>query len=455
MRESAFYGQRLNHMSHKDGRDRPDLEEITSQRHSVGMAISDSHFREKGLTGMVNSRLQSLQSSARKHAMPSPETDLLAAGALGVGSAKPITLASIDGGRTTTDHVIEEVDVQPRHIAEQAQQLGFRTRLAILDSNCRLPELVASNTLGGEQLVDVLDQRFGPLGSTGVGGAETAVEARFHFRQNDLLETVEVGGAHTVAETLRHTFSVKVTKNHTVAHGATGNRADQTSAVGGLDGLVEVRLTPLHGGVAEIGDDQSETERTRLVGSVGHDVEVEGFSMVDGTADDDDIATLHCHAQTFDDAVFVAQRLPTLMVDPILIEQVVLNLVKNAAEAIDNANLPPKRRNIELRVVPRHTPEEGGVIEFTVTDMGPGLKDEVIARMYEAFFSTKTDGLGIGLSLCRSIIESHRGRIKAQNLYNGTQVVGCRFSFTVPVETLHRSDAAAPAAEGETTSPSP
>lgn len=140
---------------------------------------------------------------------------------------------------------------------------------------------------------------------------------------------------------------------------------------------------------------------------------------------------------------YVAQRLPTLMVDPILIEQVVLNLLKNAAEAIDNAQLPPSRRNIELRVVPRHTPEEGGVIEFTVTDMGPGLKDEVIARMYEAFFSTKTDGLGIGLSLCRSIIESHRGRIKAQNLYNGSTVVGCRFSFTLPVDPS-RSEASSP-----------
>ena len=71
------------------------------------------------------------------------------------------------------------------------------------------------------------------------------------------------------------------------------------------------------------------------------------------------------------------------------------------------------------------------MIEFTVTDMGPGLKEEVIGRMYEAFFSTKTDGLGIGLSLCRSIIESHRGRIKAQNLYNGSAIVGCRFSFTL------------------------
>ncbi len=130
---------------------------------------------------------------------------------------------------------------------------------------------------------------------------------------------------------------------------------------------------------------------------------------------------------------YVAQRLPPILVDPILIEQVVLNLLKNAAEAIDNAHLPTPRRRIELRVVPRHTAEEGDVIEFTVSDKGPGLKDEVIARMYEAFFSTKVDGLGIGLSLCRSIIESHQGRIKAVNLYNGDIAIGCRFSFTLPV----------------------
>jgi PAS domain S-box-containing protein len=141
---------------------------------------------------------------------------------------------------------------------------------------------------------------------------------------------------------------------------------------------------------------------------------------------------------------YVAQRLPTLMVDPILIEQVVLNLLKNSAEAIDNARLPPARRNIELRVVPRHTAEEGAVVEFSVTDMGPGLKEEVIARLYEAFFSTKPDGLGIGLSLCRTIVESHRGRMKAQNLYNGPVVVGCRFSFTLPVETTRTEPAPSP-----------
>jgi signal transduction histidine kinase len=149
---------------------------------------------------------------------------------------------------------------------------------------------------------------------------------------------------------------------------------------------------------------------------------------------------------------YVAQRLPDLEVDPILIEQVLLNLIRNAAEAIDNAQMPPARRFIELRVVPRHTAEEGGIVEFSVTDTGPGLPDEVIGRLYEAFFSTKPEGLGIGLSLCRSIVESHRGRIRAQNLYNGAAVSGCRFAFSLPVEIPQHpaADATGAAAPGAT-----
>ncbi len=155
---------------------------------------------------------------------------------------------------------------------------------------------------------------------------------------------------------------------------------------------------------------------------------------------------------------YIAQRLPVIMVDPILIEQVLLNLLKNAAEAIDAAQLPPPRRHIELRVVPRHSAEEGGVIEFSVTDMGPGLHEDVAERLYEAFFSTKPEGLGIGLSLCRTIIESHQGRMRAQNLYNQNQAVGCRFSFSIPVELPARSDSsfgALDAPEGPMNPPDP
>jgi PAS domain S-box-containing protein len=146
-----------------------------------------------------------------------------------------------------------------------------------------------------------------------------------------------------------------------------------------------------------------------------------------------ELATIELKRRNVAIQSYVAQRLPVLQVDPILIEQVLLNLLKNAAEAIDNAQMAPKRRTIELRVVPRHTAELGGVIEFSVTDAGPGIREEVIGRLYEAFFSTKSDGMGIGLSLCRSIIESHQGRMKAENLYNGDSICGCRFSFMLPV----------------------
>jgi len=162
-----------------------------------------------------------------------------------------------------------------------------------------------------------------------------------------------------------------------------------------------------------------------------------------------DLAGIELRRRNVSIHTYVAQRLPLLMVDPILIEQVILNLLKNAAEAIDTAGLPASRRHIELRVVPRHTPEDGGTIEFSVTDMGPGLKEEVIARLYEAFFSTKAEGLGIGLSLCRTIVESHRGRMRAQNLYNGEVVVGCRFSFSLPVELRERSEVTTPGALAE------
>ncbi len=129
---------------------------------------------------------------------------------------------------------------------------------------------------------------------------------------------------------------------------------------------------------------------------------------------------------------YVAARLPQLLADPILIEQVLVNLLKNAAESVDAANRPTARRGVELRVVPKQL-DDKAVIEFSVTDSGKGLAPEVMERLYEAFYSTKTDGMGIGLNLCRSIVESHQGRMKAENIYNGAEVTGCCFSFWIPL----------------------
>ena len=129
---------------------------------------------------------------------------------------------------------------------------------------------------------------------------------------------------------------------------------------------------------------------------------------------------------------FIAANLPIVQVDPILIEQVLFNLLRNAAEAIDAAQRPTAQRLVKLRVHGTEVDGQSAVV-FSVRDSGKGLAPEVMARLYEAFFSTKADGMGIGLSLCRSIVESHRGRMTAENTYNGLEVAGCRFSFWIPV----------------------
>jgi C4-dicarboxylate-specific signal transduction histidine kinase len=137
---------------------------------------------------------------------------------------------------------------------------------------------------------------------------------------------------------------------------------------------------------------------------------------------------------------YVAARLPRLLVDPILIEQVLVNLLKNAAESIDNARRPTAQRSVELRAVPRQVDGQD-VVDFSVVDSGKGLAPEVMDRLYEAFFSTKAEGMGIGLNLCRTIVESHQGRMQAENIYNGAEVVGCRFSFWIPVSAAINSAA--------------
>jgi len=131
-------------------------------------------------------------------------------------------------------------------------------------------------------------------------------------------------------------------------------------------------------------------------------------------------------------SLFVSDRLSKLHIDPILIEQVLINLLKNAAEAIEHAQRPINQRHVELQVVPKMLDGQSVVI-FSVKDTGKGLPPEVLEHLYEAFFSTKAEGMGIGLNLCRSIVESHQGRIAAENLYNADEVQGCCFTFWIPV----------------------
>ena len=129
---------------------------------------------------------------------------------------------------------------------------------------------------------------------------------------------------------------------------------------------------------------------------------------------------------------YMAARMPNVMADPILIEQVLINLIKNGAESVSHAKRPHNQREVELNVRPTEVDGQK-VVEFQVRDTGTGIPDEIKERIYDAFYSTKSEGMGIGLKLCRSIVESHHGRMNVENIYNGSTITGCCFSFWIPV----------------------
>jgi PAS domain S-box-containing protein len=112
-----------------------------------------------------------------------------------------------------------------------------------------------------------------------------------------------------------------------------------------------------------------------------------------------------------------------VMADRIMIEQVLLNLLKNAIEAMKDCALPPAERIVRLEVEDR-----GYEVEFSVIDRGHGVPDAIKDKLFDPFFSTKSDGMGMGLNICRTIIEFHQGRLWVDDNPAG----GAAFHFTLP-----------------------
>ncbi len=111
-----------------------------------------------------------------------------------------------------------------------------------------------------------------------------------------------------------------------------------------------------------------------------------------------------------------------VQIDRLLIEQVALNLLRNAIEAVHA--LPNERRRVRLET----SIDAGGNAVLAVCDSGEGVPAELQERLFDAFVTTKASGLGLGLSICRSVIEAHGGTIRQQP--NGAR--GARFAFSLP-----------------------
>lgn len=119
--------------------------------------------------------------------------------------------------------------------------------------------------------------------------------------------------------------------------------------------------------------------------------------------------------------------LPRVTADRVMVEQVLLNLFRNAMDAM--AQTPAPLRHIHIT-----TQYQDHEIEVGVADQGCGLPEGVAQHLFEAFFTTKIDGMGIGLSICRSIIEFHRGRLWHEPNPLSPSGQGTLFAFTLPEE---------------------
>jgi signal transduction histidine kinase len=118
----------------------------------------------------------------------------------------------------------------------------------------------------------------------------------------------------------------------------------------------------------------------------------------------------------------LADNLPPVAGDRVQIQQVILNLVRNASDAMSGVDDRPRQLLIRTK------PDEGDQVRVSVQDVGVGFDPQVMDRLFDSFYTTKNDGMGIGLSVSRSIIASHHGRLWA-TLNEGP---GATFSFSIP-----------------------
>ncbi|MFC5519783.1 two-component system sensor histidine kinase NtrB [Polaromonas jejuensis] len=134
--------------------------------------------------------------------------------------------------------------------------------------------------------------------------------------------------------------------------------------------------------------------------------------------------------------------------DRTMVEQVLLNLSRNGMQAMQGAQEAPAAQTpaalhekvLTLRIRPAASRAQSRWVEFSVTDCGEGISEQVAKQLFTPFFTTKEEGMGLGLSLCRTVIEQHGGFLG----FEPAQPQGTIFTFTLPVALAQTTDAAAP-----------
>lgn len=125
---------------------------------------------------------------------------------------------------------------------------------------------------------------------------------------------------------------------------------------------------------------------------------------------------------------------PRVLCDRTMVEQVLLNLTRNGIQAMENST-EPAQRVLTLKAQQTHP----RWVSFSVIDRGPGIAPDVAARLFTPFFTTRSEGMGLGLSLCRTVIEQHGGALDFVSLPGSGGGPGTEFRFTLPADGGERA----------------
>jgi len=159
-----------------------------------------------------------------------------------------------------------------------------------------------------------------------------------------------------------------------------------------------------------------------------------------------ELSEIEANREGFKIATEFKHHLPEAYLDPILIQQVIVNLLKNGLDSM-REKIPRKKRHLASPILLKTdiTSTNTPMLRIQVIDSGKGIPESLMNQIYEPFYSTKIDGMGMGLNICRSIIESHKGRLWAENYFDdhltheheGSEAPppsGCRFTILLPIE---------------------
>jgi two-component system, LuxR family, sensor kinase FixL len=237
-------------------------------------------------------------------------------------------------------------------------------------------------------------------------------ELQLKTLQAELVHVSRVSAMGTMASTLAHELNQPLT--------AIANYLE--TACDAVDGKLEVPVAMLRDALAEAAE---ETHRAGHIvrrlrdfvarGEVERSIE-QLSALVDESAK---LALIDARERGIRSFFVFDPEASQVLVDRVQIQQVLVNLMRNAVDAMSSV----ARR--ELRVATRLLPD--GYVEVTVADTGTGIAPDILPRLFDAFVSSKTEGMGLGLSICRTIIEAHGGRIWIEQPVGG----GTIFHFTL------------------------